>query len=107
MEDSVAEQPAASPLSDFNILVPVDMASRAQYLLPIALNLVGESTSSQVALIGVTPVDADAHLSDGTSLAQHLDVHEQKRPPMIEVKPYLGRHPPRRSSGMPKREKIQ
>ena len=52
MEDSVAEKHAAQPLSDFNILVPVDTTGRAQCLLPIALNLVGESTSSQVALIG-------------------------------------------------------
>jgi hypothetical protein len=72
MEDFVAEKQSSSPLSDFNILVPVDTASRAQHLLPIALNLVGESTNSQIALIGVTPVEADAHLSDGTLLAQRL-----------------------------------
>jgi hypothetical protein len=72
MENSVGEKPGTSPLRDFNILVPVDTASRAQHLLPIALNLVGESTSSQVALIGVTPVEPNAHLSDGTLLAQRL-----------------------------------
>ena len=38
---------------------------------------------------------------------EELDVHEQKRPPMIEVKPYLGRHPLRRSSGTLKRESLQ
>ena len=69
MEDSVDEN---SPLRDFNILVPVDTASRAQHLLPIALNLVGEGPKSQVALIGITPVEPDAHLSDGTLLAQRL-----------------------------------
>jgi glucosyl-3-phosphoglycerate synthase len=34
---------------------------------------------------------------------EELDVHEQKRQPMIEVKQYLGRHPLNRESGMLKR----
>ena len=72
MENVIPEKQATSPLSDFNILVPVDTVSRAEHLLPTALSLVGESRNSQIALIGVTPVDPDAHLSEGTLLAQRL-----------------------------------
>ena len=72
MENVVPEKQTTSPLSDFNILVPVDTVSRAEHLLPTAMSLVGENRNSQVALIGVTPVDPDAHLSEGTLLARRL-----------------------------------
>ena len=38
---------------------------------------------------------------------EELDVHEQKRPPMIEVRQYLGRHPLIRAGGIVKQEGIQ